>query len=167
MKSLLVRVSSKWFSPVPFIVLGIALSGCNDDDDDGPPRDAAVSDAFVPDAFVPDAFVPDAFVPDAFAPDDAEPPGEPSFAADVHPILMAQCSTCHTPAFAGFPLEDDPDVDHAAVLPHLDLDNPEDSHLLLKGTAAVTHGGGQALDPDSAAYDLIVAWIEAGAPNAP
>ncbi|MBC8116235.1 MAG: DUF1549 domain-containing protein, partial [Candidatus Saccharimonas sp.] len=48
---------------------------------------------------------------------------------------------------------------------------PERSLLLLKGTAAVPHGGGRRIEPGSEPYRLILSWIQAGAPasapNAP
>lgn len=48
---------------------------------------------------------------------------------------------------------------------------PEKSLLLLKGTAAVPHGGGRRIEPGSEPYRLILSWIRAGAPasapNAP
>lgn len=41
---------------------------------------------------------------------------------------------------------------------------PEKSLLLLKGTAAVPHGGGRRLEPGSEPYRLILSWIQSGAP---
>ncbi len=41
---------------------------------------------------------------------------------------------------------------------------PERSLLLLKGTAAVPHGGGRRIEPGSEPYRLILSWIQAGAP---
>ena len=41
---------------------------------------------------------------------------------------------------------------------------PEKSLLLLKGTAAVPHGGGRRIEPGSEAYRLILSWIQSGAP---
>ena len=41
---------------------------------------------------------------------------------------------------------------------------PERSLLLLKGTAAVPHGGGRRIEPGSEAYRLIFSWIQSGAP---
>lgn len=41
---------------------------------------------------------------------------------------------------------------------------PEKSLLLLKGTAAVPHGGGRRLEPGSESYRMIESWIQAGAP---
>lgn len=41
---------------------------------------------------------------------------------------------------------------------------PEKSLLLLKGTAAVPHGGGRRIEPGSEPYRLLESWIKAGAP---
>jgi hypothetical protein len=41
---------------------------------------------------------------------------------------------------------------------------PERSLLLMKGTAALPHGGGKRLDPDSDDYRLLVRWINQGMP---
>jgi hypothetical protein len=46
----------------------------------------------------------------------------------------------------------------------IDLHAPENSLLLLKGTARVPHGGGRALDPNSADYKIVRDWIASGAP---
>ena len=48
--------------------------------------------------------------------------------------------------------------------PRIDLHNPEQSLLLLKPTATVPHGGGRRIEPGSAEYRAILAWIRAGAP---
>ncbi|MEW6159794.1 MAG: DUF1549 domain-containing protein, partial [Verrucomicrobiota bacterium] len=42
--------------------------------------------------------------------------------------------------------------------------SPERSLLLLKGTAALPHGGGKKLDPESGDYQLLVRWISQGMP---
>lgn len=41
---------------------------------------------------------------------------------------------------------------------------PEKSLLLLKGTAAMPHGGGRRIEPGSEPYRLILSWIQSGAP---
>ena len=48
--------------------------------------------------------------------------------------------------------------------PRIDVHNPEQSLLLLKPTAAVPHGGGRRIEPDSPEYRAILEWIKAGAP---
>jgi hypothetical protein len=45
----------------------------------------------------------------------------------------------------------------------ISLAAPEESLLLLKGTAAVPHGGGKLIEPDSPSYEVIVRWITEGA----
>ena len=48
---------------------------------------------------------------------------------------------------------------------------PAESLLLLKATAAVPHGGGRLIEPDSPSYDVVLRWIAEGArpgdPQAP
>jgi hypothetical protein len=62
-----------------------------------------------------------------------------------------------------------PDVDHFVLTRQangrrVDLLDPAHSLMLLKPTMAVTHGGGQRLEPDSADYHVIADWIAYGAP---
>jgi hypothetical protein len=63
----------------------------------------------------------------------------------------------------------DPAADHRQITRDLlqrrvNLANPRDSLLLRKPTLLVPHGGGRRLEPDSVAYQIIEAWIAAGAP---
>ena len=48
--------------------------------------------------------------------------------------------------------------------PRVDVNEPEKSLVLMKATAAVTHGGGQRFDRDSADYRTILEWVRSGAP---
>src|SRR4029450_900 len=48
--------------------------------------------------------------------------------------------------------------------PRGDGNEPEKSLVLMKATAAVTHGGGQRFDRDSADYRTILEWVRSGAP---
>src|ERR1051326_795016 len=48
--------------------------------------------------------------------------------------------------------------------PRIDVHHPEPSLLLLKPTAAVPHGGGRRIQPDSAEYRAILEWVKTGAP---
>src|ERR1051325_2639773 len=43
--------------------------------------------------------------------------------------------------------------------------SPDRSLLLMKGTAALPHGGGKRLDPNSDDYRLLVGWIRQGMPD--
>lgn len=100
----------------------------------------------------------------------------PSFRIDVMPVLSASgCNTgsCHGSADGkqGFKLSlrgYDPLFDHTALTDDLfarrfDRVRPEQSLFLKKPTAAVPHGGGQALIPGSHNYETLRAWAEAGA----
>src|SRR5205807_7543602 len=48
--------------------------------------------------------------------------------------------------------------------PRIDRQKPENSLLLLKATAAVSHGGGERLALGSSDYRALVDWIRKGAP---
>ena len=50
------------------------------------------------------------------------------------------------------------------VRPRVNSEQPEKSLLLLKPTFAVSHGGGQRLEPESADYHTLRNWIGQGAP---
>jgi hypothetical protein len=64
----------------------------------------------------------------------------------------------------------DPDSDHfvltrQALGRRVDRSEPARSLALLKPTQAVTHGGGQKIEPDSMDYHVLADWIAAGAPQ--
>ena len=48
--------------------------------------------------------------------------------------------------------------------PRINLQDPEQSLLLLKPTLAVPHGGGQRLNAESSSYRILLRWIRNGAP---
>jgi hypothetical protein len=105
-------------------------------------------------------------------------PAPISFELDVQPILTARgCNqgACHGKSRGqnGFQLSllaFDPDFDYAAltqqargrrVFPAA----PERSLILQKATAALPHGGGVRLEPGSADYETLRAWIAQGTPR--
>lgn len=101
-----------------------------------------------------------------------------SYTHDVQPILaVAGCNSggCHGASRGkdGFRLSlfgFDPAGDHhrltrEMVNRRLNLALPEESLLLLKSIAAVTHTGGKRFDADSVYYEKLRDWIAAGAPN--
>ena len=64
----------------------------------------------------------------------------------------------------------DPDSDHfvltrQALGRRIDRNEPARSLMLLKPTQAVSHGGGQKIEPGSADYRILADWIAAGAPG--
>ena len=93
--------------------------------------------------------------------------GEYGYIADVHPLLDAGCERCHGPGNSAsntsYLVSDDIAASYASALDFVDLDNPGASRLLSK-TAGQGHGGGTIFDDRSAEYDLILAWIDQGAP---
>ena len=103
-----------------------------------------------------------------------------SFKLDVMPIFMrAGCNTggCHGSARGkdGFMLSlfgYDPDGDFNRITRQqpgrrVNLGFPEDSLLLTKTTGAAPHTGGARFKTDSAFYQTILRWLDAGAPHDP
>lgn len=106
-------------------------------------------------------------------------PAEPTFETDVQPILTrlgCNSGPCHGKARGqnGFQLSlfgFDPDFDYFSVVSddrgrRLFPASPDNSLLLLKGTAKLPHGGGKRLDPASPYYATLLSWIAAGTPHA-
>lgn len=91
----------------------------------------------------------------------------PSFAGDVHPVLVEACGECHAPgASAGdtdLVLTGAADDDLGGVLDLVDPAAPASSRLLTKG-AGTAHVGGAIIPAGSAEHDLILAWIAADTP---
>jgi len=104
--------------------------------------------------------------------------GRVSFMNDVMPVLTkAGCNIgpCHAKAgngqngfhlsLLGFePLEDYESLVKAARGRRVSFASPENSLVLLKGTARLPHGGGMRLDPKSPEYSVLLEWIRQGAP---
>jgi hypothetical protein len=105
---------------------------------------------------------------DAVADADAGTP-TPTFGAAIHPVLTTACATCHSPEGAasatGFVLMGDAAADYTETLDFVDLVSPPDSDLLQKAAGVPFHGGGTIFEAGSSEYDLILAWIEGGAPE--
>ncbi len=102
----------------------------------------------------------------------------PSFRRDVMPVFFrAGCNsgTCHGSARGkdGFMLSlfgYDPDGDYrrtVAEMPGRRVNTalPQESLLLLKAIGAVPHTGGKRFERDSDLAKVLIAWIEAGAPD--
>ena len=100
------------------------------------------------------------------------------FAEQVLPILYkAGCNggACHASQHGkgGFTLSVmgfDPPADRNAIVRdrmqrRVNLLNPADSLLLKKPTMTVPHGGGRRLNAGSTDYNILFAWIAAGAPE--
>lgn len=113
------------------------------------------------------------------APASAPVPAHPQFLRDVAPILDKKgCSgaPCHG-KFGGrgdFQLslltlapEDDYDpIVHGARGRRVNLQEPDQSLLLLKATFQVPHGGGVRLEKGSPEYQTVLNWLKDGAPFA-
>lgn len=100
-----------------------------------------------------------------------------SFINDVLPVLSkAGCNqgTCHGGATGkgGFrlslrgyaPEQDYPAIVRGDLGRRVNTAEPKQSLLLRKPTGATPHQGGRLIEPDSAAFNILVAWIRAGAP---
>ncbi|HEV3164393.1 MAG TPA: DUF1549 and DUF1553 domain-containing protein [Isosphaeraceae bacterium] len=99
------------------------------------------------------------------------------FRNDVVPVFTkAGCNTgkCHGSASGkdGFRLSlfgYDPEGDHArltreVVGRRINLTSPDDCLLLNKATGSVSHTGGKRIEPGSENYQIVLRWLEAGAP---
>jgi hypothetical protein len=112
----------------------------------------------------------------AFLP--AAPPAPVDFDTEVLPVLTkAGCNSgaCHGAAAGrgGFRLSlwgSDPAADHDSLVRELegrrvDRTRPDRSLVLLKSTRKISHGGGKRLEPGDDGANLLLRWIEAGAPR--
>ncbi|MBM3846991.1 MAG: DUF1549 domain-containing protein, partial [Verrucomicrobia bacterium] len=101
-----------------------------------------------------------------------------SFRLDVMPVLTkAGCNggNCHGTSRGkeGFHLSlfgYDPDGDHQSITRdwvgrRINLAVPEESLILEKGLGRVPHGGGERFKEGSEAYQTLLTWLRAGAPN--
>jgi hypothetical protein len=103
-----------------------------------------------------------------------------TFERDVQPVLTrsgCNAGPCHGKArgqngFALSLLGFDPTFDHNAITKEargrrLFPADPANSLLLLKGSGAVAHGGGNKLPVGSPQYELVKRWIASGTPRTP
>ncbi|MDC0276413.1 DUF1549 and DUF1553 domain-containing protein [Verrucomicrobiales bacterium] len=103
-----------------------------------------------------------------------------SFKRDVMPIFLkngCNAGDCHGASRGqdGFKLSlfgYDPEGDHYRLMEEhpgrrVNVAAPEKSLLLTKATASVSHTGGELFTAKSESYDLILKWLEAGAPIDP
>ena len=123
-------------------VLGLGLAACGGDDD----NNSGGNNNQAPSACTPPATA------------------TVKFSTDVHPILTANCGTCHgdngtLPKFGSATVA----TSYAAVQPEVNTASPAQSALLVKGNGGNSHGGGDELsDADTA---KIQAWITECAQN--
>jgi hypothetical protein len=87
------------------------------------------------------------------------------FSTDVHPILVANCGTCHGDASTTLPKFGSATAatSYAAVQAAVDTANPASSLLLVKGNGGSSHGGGDRLSDTETA--TIQKWITECAQN--
>jgi hypothetical protein len=102
-------------------------------------------------------------------------PGHLNFVTDVAPLFTRHgCNSggCHGKkggqegfALALLGFESELDYDRILNEDKLDLDDPEESYLLLKATNVELHEGGARFKKDSPTYRLLQRWIADGAPR--
>ncbi|MBL4848894.1 MAG: hypothetical protein JKY65_25510 [Planctomycetes bacterium] len=90
-----------------------------------------------------------------------------TYTADVKPILVARCTSCHSgtslpAAVAGYPLTITNDTaDYAETVNRTNPQTPDASLLLTKATGNA-HGGGAVLTVGSAEHTTLIQWIQGG-----
>ena len=96
--------------------------------------------------------------------DTAIPPaaGEVSFSDDVAPLLSS-CISCHRGGTGGWTYTGD--NAYAETIAIVDIQDAENSLVLVKGAGGQSHGGGTLFGQNSSQYQTILLWIEAGAPD--
>lgn len=105
-------------------------------------------------------------------------PPQVTFDDHIRPLISrlgCNAGACHASQFGkgGFVLSVvgfDPKLDHQSMVRdrfqrRVNLVNPENSLLLRKPSMQVPHGGGQRLTRGSRAWQMLVAWLERGAPG--
>lgn len=97
--------------------------------------------------------------------DTAIPPaaGEVSFSDDVAPLLSS-CISCHRGGTGGWTYTGG-DNAYAETIAIVDIQDAENSQVLVKGAGGQSHGGGTLFGQNSSQYQTILLWIEAGAPD--
>jgi hypothetical protein len=88
---------------------------------------------------------------------------EISFSAMVIPALSV-CAGCHSSGTGGWTYGGGADA-YSQVIDLINVNDPETSLLLVKGSGGEGHGGGTVLASSSSDYADIVAWVNAGASN--
>ena len=113
---------------------------------------------------------PEPAAPDASAAGDAQTTSDGgaalSYAAAVHPLMIATCMRCHvqggqagdTPLL----LTGDAAADHAVTVPYVDTSAPASSRLL-KLLSGHGHGGGVIYAETTPEYGVFLRWIQGGA----
>lgn len=116
----------------------------------------------------------------ARVPSNSSSSGAPTFEFDIQPLLTrfgCNSGPCHGKSrgqngFALSLLGFDSDFDYAALVREgrgrrVFSAAPDTSLILQKATGKVPHGGGKRFEVESPHYELLRAWIHAGAPRTP
>ncbi|MDQ7084186.1 MAG: hypothetical protein Q9M36_04300 [Sulfurovum sp.] len=86
---------------------------------------------------------------------------EKTFGADIMPILVGQCQSCH--GSNGDFTVTTPNLTHANISAMKGSATAGGQYLLDKGSNSTGHGGGMIFSTTSAEYQTIQAWVSAGA----
>jgi hypothetical protein len=90
-----------------------------------------------------------------------------SFAADVHPLLMDACASCHEAGGeagdTSLLLTGQATADYPAVMALVNTADPAASRLLTKASGR-GHQGGNIFAAGSSGYAVLLGWIQGGAP---
>ncbi|NNE55104.1 MAG: hypothetical protein HKN32_03715 [Flavobacteriales bacterium] len=99
--------------------------------------------------------------------DDAVGAGDPldgstlSFGGDIRPLLSG-CVGCHSGGAGGWTYDGGANA-LTQVRSVINTASPRESALLVKGSGGDNHGGGTVFSSSSSSYEMIEAWIAAGA----
>jgi hypothetical protein len=85
--------------------------------------------------------------------------------SQVHAFLVNRCGACHqsSESDSSYFASSDPIRHHKSLRRFVNLDAPLDS-LLFKRAVGVDHGGGPIIEDTSPEAELLLRWIESGAP---
>jgi hypothetical protein len=89
-----------------------------------------------------------------------------SYGADIYPVLLDGCESCHSPTGAasdtGLLLTGSASDDYPSTFDLIDVGSPEASRLVVKMEGR-GHGGGAIYTPASPEHALVLRWIGEGA----
>ena len=94
---------------------------------------------------------------------DTGPVNDPTFEAQVYPVLLMRCGVCHAEGqeagLSKLVLTGDARLDRAMVVALVTPGQPTRSELLIEGSGVDSHMGGIRLPVDSADYAKLADWI--------
>lgn len=89
-----------------------------------------------------------------------------TYGADIHPLLLDACATCHSPGGVAsdtqLQLSGSVPDDYESTLALVAVSSPDTSRLLVKMSGR-GHGGGATYPSTSPEYALVLRWVGEGA----